>query len=138
MNDFVTTGYFPVLTTIFNDVERTINETMRTVKTGYPMNIIDLEGNGFELEVALAGFTKDDIQVEVKDSILTIKVEARETKDKVYLRQGISNKGMETSFKLSEKIDVSKITVKFENGLLVVNVPLKKDSETNTRKIKIS
>lgn len=138
MGDFITRGYFPVLTSIFDDAERVLNESMRTVKMNYPMNIVDLDGKGFELEIALAGFSKDGIQVEVKDSVLNIKVTAPVTKERSYLRKGISYRDMETSFKLSERIDISNITVKFVDGLLIINVPIKKDSETNTRKIEIN
>ena len=66
MNDFINRGFFPVFTNVFRDVERIANESMRTVKTNYPMNIIDLNGRGFELQIALAGFSKENIQVEVK------------------------------------------------------------------------
>lgn len=138
MNDFINRGFFPVFTSVFRDVERVANESMRTVKTNYPMNIIDLNGNGFELQIALAGFSKGNIQVEVKDKILNIKVEPPVTdSETVYLRQGISYRNMETSFQLSDKIDVSKISVKFVDGLLKINVPLKEDAETKTRKIKV-
>ena len=102
------------------------------------MNIIDLNGNGFELQIALAGFSKENIQVEVKDKILNIKVEPPVLdSETVYLRQGISYRNMETSFQLNDKIDVSKISVKFVDGLLIINVPLKEDAETKTRKIKV-
>lgn len=137
MEDFITRGYFPILTSIFDDTAKVLNESMRTVKTNYPMNIVDLDGKGFELEIALAGFPKESIQVEVKDSILYVKVSAPITEERSYLRKGISYRDMESSFKLSERIDVSNITVKFVDGLLIINVPIKKDSETNTRKIEI-
>jgi molecular chaperone IbpA len=137
-NEFTSRGFFPVFTSVFNDFERVINESMRTAKTSYPTNIIDLDGKGFRLEVALAGFSKNEIDVEVKDRVLTIRATPAEKQDVVYLRQGISYKNMETTFQLSDKIDISKISVKFVNGLLMVDVPLREDEQTNTRKIKIS
>ena len=58
-----------------------------------PYNIRKLGTDGYELEMALAGFTKDDINVEVKEDVLTISA-SKESKDEEesFLHKGIAKR----------------------------------------------
>ena len=54
---------------LFNELERTAQHAHDHYP---PHNIIKLDDTNFLIEVAVAGFTKDDIEIEVKDQILSV------------------------------------------------------------------
>ena len=142
----VTRGFFPVFSRTFEELERFYDDSIKNFKTQYPMNIIKCVEDGYRIEVALAGFSKEDISVEVNKNVLNIDASVPnrvvrdydETSANTYIRRGISYREMSQSFQIGESIDVENITVEFVNGLLSVNLPLKKDTETLNRKIEIS
>lgn len=86
------------------------------------------------LEIALAGYSKDDIIVELADNVLTVrtvyqesghepdefKQESRWVDDGVYMRKGVASRGFSISWNLVGNWDVGEIT--FVNGML--NIPL--------------
>ena len=144
-------GGFPVITKYLFDnlMTETFNNDMLKMKSSYPMNIIECmetKGNvekviGYRLEYALAGFNKDEIEIQVKDNILNIHVEKKERdyqegNSQNYLRQGISYKEFNVSYKLMDGVDKEKIKVSYENGILYINLPLKQE-EVNSYKIEI-
>lgn len=104
-------------------------------KSNYPMNIVSVKEKGQtvakRIEYALAGFRKDEITLSIKDDILTIEAEHKQESDENEIPEynGISYKKMSLSYALMENADQEKITCKFENGLLSITIPLKKEEE---------
>lgn len=96
----------------------------------YPYNIKLIkndkgEDKQYEIEVALAGVGKNNIDVRVKDALLHIEVKHSEDKDKdSFLRKGISNRSGKLSFSLGEKVQKKKISSSYIDGLLKVVIPL--------------
>jgi HSP20 family protein len=98
----------------------------------YPYNIKLVknakgEDQQYEIEVALAGVGKNNIDVRVKDTLLHIDVKHPETEEKdpnPFLRKGISNRTGKLSFSLGEKVQKKKITSSYIDGLLKVVVPV--------------
>ena len=86
--------------------------------------------------MAVAGFKKDHIDIEVKDHVLTIKGErpARREQDR-YVHKGISAKNWKKSFRLSEYTEV--IGADLEDGILAVNLQVVLPKEKQPRKISI-
>jgi HSP20 family molecular chaperone IbpA len=80
----------------------------------------------YEIEVALAGVGKNNIDVKVKDTLLNIEVKNPELEDNKnsYLRKGISQRKGKLSFSLGEKVQKKKISSSYIDGLLRVVVPL--------------
>lgn len=96
---------------------------------------------GYLLEADLPGFDKKDIGVELKDDVLTIKAERHsevEDKDKQdnFVRIERSFGSYERSFDVSG-IDTEKIAVKYENGVLSLNLPEKEPVVPETRTLTI-
>lgn len=88
-----------------------------------PYNIIAVDDDHFRLEVALAGFAKDDIEVTVEDGYLTVqshKVEETDEEQENYIYKGISSRSFMRSFKLGEHVEVTNASM--DNGILVVEV----------------
>jgi molecular chaperone IbpA len=82
-----------------------------------PHNIVRLDENHYIVELAVAGFTKDDIDISVNDGNLVIKGEKREVKQDVhYLYRGIGNRSFTKTFSLSDTIEVR--GAEFIDGIL--------------------
>lgn len=98
----------------------------------YPYNIKLIKNNKgedqqYEIEVALAGIGKNNIDVRVKDAFLHIDVKHADPEDKEkksFLRKGISNRTGKLSFSLGEKVQKKKISSSYIDGLLKVVVPV--------------
>jgi len=91
---------------------------------GYPPHNIVKSKNGTEyyVEIALAGFNKDDVKIETIDNTLIISGQQHnETDEKLeYVYKGISNKSFVKKFALAENIKVA--TAKFDDGILTVSL----------------
>jgi HSP20 family protein len=98
----------------------------------YPYNIKLIkndkgEDKQYEIEVALAGVGKNNIDVRVKDTLLHIDVKQSTSEEKdgeFYLRKGMSNRSGKLSFSLGEKVQKKKISSSYIDGLLKVVVPV--------------
>lgn len=109
--------------TIFNNIEPTWQQEFRFTN---PFNDTDLAENS--LTIALPGFSKKDIKIDVDGDLLVISSEvesAQETKFK---------KSFKRSFRLIKDIDVDTIKATMENGILCITF----DKKNVTKEIKIS
>ena len=74
-----------------------------------PYNIERLAENDYRITMAVAGFNRDDINIEVKESTLTVrgeKTEQEEDKDREYLHRGIATRSFERRFQLADHVEV--------------------------------
>ena len=87
-----------------------------------PYNISKINDNNYIIEMALAGFNKDDIEIELADSELTVRSKKRENlnKDVNLIHQGISHRSFNRKFTLSEEILVKNAEMK--NGMLIIKL----------------
>lgn len=85
-----------------------------------PYNIIRENDYDFKIEMALAGFSKEDIEVVVANDVLTIKSVKENNQDSKNVYKGISYRKFTREFALAEDIRVE--DAKLENGLLTVNL----------------
>ena len=89
-----------------------------------PYNIERLEENEYRITMAVAGFSSDDLNIEVKEGTLSVRGEkTTETKDREFLHRGIAARNFERRFRLADHVEVSGATL--ENGFL--NVDLKRE-----------
>ena len=90
-----------------------------------PVDIYET-GDGIVLKIELPGVNKDDVSVEVKDNVLTIKGERLldpAIKDENYYRKERSFGKFNRSFSLQESIKPDLIKASFKDGVLTVEVP---------------
>lgn len=94
--------------------------------------------NEFVLTAEIAGLNPDDIKIEIKDDILTVKGEVKsETNgDGKYLLKEIFYGEFSRSLRLPEPVEIDKVEAKVENGLLTIHMP--KAEEARPKTIKIS
>lgn len=87
--------------------------------TNYPpYNVIKESETELRLEVALAGFSKNEVTVFTEDGKLTIDGHKTTDADKEYVYKGLANRAFNRSWTLPDDLEVK--TVKFEDGLLSV------------------
>lgn len=97
-------------------------------------NVVRHSEDNLSIELALAGYTADDIEVEVKDGSLHVRGVMPED-DRDYAFKGISTKKFERSFKLAEHVIVT--GADFVNGLLVIDLKVELPEEKKPRLIPI-
>ena len=94
-----------------------------TVPNFPPYNIVKTGDNQYDVELALAGFNKKDIDVTVEDGILTIKSIVKEAKDKKedgVIHKGIAKRMFSKSFTIADDVEVKGAELK--DGLLKVSL----------------
>ena len=104
--------------------------------TGFPpYNIRKVGDYGYEIELALAGFGKDDIEVEVANGVLTIRSVKNNSDESEVLHRGISYRKFNRKYTLADDIIVT--GAKLENGLLLVQLEQVVPEEKKARLIDI-
>ena len=104
---------------------------------GYPpYNIERTDETHYRISIAVAGFADKDLNVEVRDGVLTIAGKREEAAKAGYLYQGIAGRSFERRFQLAEHVEVR--AAKLENGLLHVDLERVVPEEKKPRKISIN
>mgnify|MGYP000202034241 FL=1 len=88
-----------------------------------PYNIVKISEEEYCIEIAIAGFSKDDIEIQSKDSILTINTLDKNDETEVeteYLHKGISARSFRKSFNLAEYVVVQGAS--FKDGILSIEL----------------
>lgn len=92
------------------------------------VNIIETKED-YRVEVAAPGFEKSDFKIELDHEILTIssdKKNIEEVKEgELITKQEFSYQSFERTFRLPEQVEESKITAKYNNGILLITLPKK-------------
>ncbi len=97
-----------------------------------PVDIYETD-SGITLKVELAGVEKQDVAVEVKDNVLTLKGERLldpEIKDEHYFRKERSFGKFRRTFTLQESIRPDHVKASFKNGILTIKIPKPTDEKT--------
>ena len=85
---------------------------------------------GYELDVDLPGYKKENVQVELKDGCLTVTAKTAQSKDEQdengrYIRRERYSGTCSRAFYVGEDIEQNDINAKFEDGILKLSVPKK-------------
>ena len=83
-----------------------------------PYNIRKLGDGKYEIELALAGFTKDDIKVELKEGTLSVSAKKEEKDSDNLVHQGIASRSVLRKFSLSEYMEIK--DADFKDGILKI------------------
>lgn len=101
-----------------------------------PFDIIRHGENKFSLVLALAGFDKDDITINVENRVLSVAGKPSQTEGGDFLHRGIAKRAFEHKFKLGEHTEVNEAVQK--NGLLEISLVRIIPEKLQSRKIEIS
>jgi len=119
----------------FEHLERLLKRTAKSAGDAYPpYNIEDAGGDCLRIVLAVAGFSRDELNVTVEDNQLVIRGKQNESADRTFLHRGIAARQFQRAFVLAEGIEVT--GAELENGLLAIDLARPR-AETITRTIEI-
>ena len=116
---------------LFNELEFTAKHAQDHYP---PHNIIKAGESDYLIELAIAGFSKDEINIEVKDRTLTVKGE-HVSKGREFIHRGISTKKFKRTFRLSEHVHVNGADI--QDGILAIELQYVIPEDQRPRKINI-
>jgi len=131
----------PSLGSLFNDFFN--DDVMLRDYAGHVPSVNITENDkSYNIEVSAPGFEKNDFNVRIEDSMLTVsgehKIEKNEENEK-FVRKEFNYGSFSRSFNLIDLIDEEKIDAKYENGILKIKLPKNEKAKAkNMKEIKIS
>ena len=117
---------------VFDQLDEFIHHSKKL--PSYPPYNIKRDGNNFTIEMALAGFSKDDIEITTVEDILTISSNKESSKENEVYR-GISNRKFTRNFSMADDIEIKSAELK--DGLLNIKLERVIPEDKKPRKIKI-
>jgi len=102
---------------IWNELDTALTNSVDSTNVFPRHNIVKVDEEVYHIQLALAGYSRDDLNVELEDGVMVITGE-KEDETVEYLHKGISTKKFRRTFRLNENVEVSDAT--FVDGLLVV------------------
>lgn len=119
----------------FDHFEETFNRMRKSGADGYPpYNIEQTHENGLRISLAVAGFTMDDLDVEIEKNQLTIRGQQNDEDERIYLHRGIAARQFQRSFVLADGIKV--LGAWMDNGLLHIDME-REEPKSSAEKIQI-
>jgi molecular chaperone IbpA len=124
---------FDRLANLLESAARTSSES------GYPpYNIVTTGENAYRIEIAVAGFTPDELNIEVKENLLTVtgrKTANDDATQKTYLHRGLAERDFERRFQLADYVVVTEANL--VNGLLSIALKRELPEALKPRRIEI-
>jgi len=105
----------------FEDFEQTLDRISKMQTEGYPpYNIEQIGDNQLRITLAVAGFSDDDLSIELEDNQLVIRGRQADDQDRVFLHRGIAARQFQRNFVLADGIEVN--GAHLDNGLLHIEL----------------
>ena len=102
-----------------------------------PYNIEKTADDAWRISIAVAGFSEDDLSVEVRESALIVSAsKSEENDDRTYLHRGIANRAFERRFALADHVRVSGAS--HVNGMLNIDLVREVPEALKPRRIEIA
>ena len=117
---------------LFDELDR----VARHANDNYPPhNIVKVDDTNYLIELAVAGFARDELEIEVKDRSLRVSGK-HQNRGRDYIHKGISAKKFDKAFRLSEYVQVNGADL--EDGILAIGLEVVVPEEMRPRKIDIN
>jgi molecular chaperone IbpA len=118
------------------EMERLANVQLASRQTNYPpYDLLKLDDDTYKLSLAVAGFSKNDIDVSVDNGTLIIKGEIAEVVDAEVVHKGIAGRKFTRTFALGEYMEVT--GAEMEDGMLHINIDRVIPEEKKPKVIKV-
>ena len=105
----------------FDHFEQTFDRLKKSAGEAYPpYNIEQVSEDDLRITLAVAGFTMDDLEVEVENNQLTIRGKQEDDTERAYIHRGIAARQFQRSFVLADGIEVKDASL--SNGLLHIDM----------------
>ena len=119
----------------FDQLEREMDRVKKSTDGYPPYNVEQISDDGLRITLAVAGFTMDDLDIELDHNQLTIRGKQADDDARVYLHRGIAARQFQRNFVLADGIEVG--GAQLDNGLLHIDMK-RIVPEASARKIEIS
>ena len=127
---------FRNLTVGFDDIFEQLSTLSSYDTSNYPpYNIKKVGKEKYQLEMALAGFTKTDVIVEVKENTLTISGKVSDKDTDTFVHRGIAQRSFKRQWTLAEHLEVTSAVLK--DGVLKVDMKLNLPEEKKPKTITV-
>jgi HSP20 family protein len=140
-NNPVRRSVAPVFSSLFNElIENDPFFRQTAERNSLPSVNISESDQGYHIELSAPGFKKEEIEIHVEDSVLTISGKHEETKSensKKYSRKEFSYQNFKRSFNLPEQAHTEGIEARFENGILSLDIPRQAEEHKSVKKIEL-
>ena len=133
----------------FDHFERMLDRVSKSQADGYPPYNVEQTGeNTLRLTLAVAGFARNDLAIQIEDNQLVVRGKQTDEGERVYLHRGIAARQFQRAFVLAEGIEVTGASL--DNGLLHVEltrrqpesrvrvIDIKSDAATGSRPVDLS
>jgi molecular chaperone IbpA len=121
----------------FDRLFNVLDEVQRTAEETYPpYNIERHDENRFQISVALAGFSPNEVTLTVEQNVLTLEGRKADKEGKTFLHRGISTRSFKRQFTLADHVEVK--GARFENGLLLIDLQREIPEAMKPRRIAIN
>ena len=97
-----------------------------------PYNIVKVDETTTELEIALAGFSREEIEVATERGVLSVSTHREETDSREYTHRGLAQRTFARNWQLGDDVIVENVS--YENGLLSIRL-VKEVPEAQQRKV---
>ena len=105
----------------FDQLERALDRVSKASADGYPpYNIEQVDDIAIRITLAVAGFSRAELNVTVEDTQLIVRGRQVDDEDRVYLHRGIAARQFQRSFVLADGIEI--LGAELDNGLLHVDL----------------
>lgn len=120
----------------FDRIPSVLAHAMQRTENGYPPYDIEKCGeNEYRIVLALAGFTKDDLEIIVEQNLLTVRGERKQKNGREYLHHGIATRSFQRVFDLADYIEVTGAMM--GDGLLMIDLKRELPEALKPRRIEI-
>ena len=124
----------------FDALDKMLDSAFReNAQTSYPpYNIVKTANDRYRVEIAVAGFADDDIEVTQHQNVLIVRGQAAKKDDEKveYLHRGIAQRAFEHRFQLADHVDVTRAGL--DHGMLVIDLVRHVPEAMQPRKIAIA
>ena len=118
----------------FDQLERTLDRLAKNAEGYPPYNIERIGEDGLRITLAVAGFTTDDLTIELVENQLSVRGRQTDDATRVFLHRGIAARQFQRAFMLADGIEV--MGARLDNGLLSIEL-MRPHAEPRIRTIRI-
>ena len=119
----------------FDEIERALDRVTKGAD-GYPPYNIERTGeDSYEVTLAVAGFTPEELTITAEQNVLTVEGRKSEKTERHYLYQGISARAFRRQFNLADYVKVA--GADFDNGLLRISLVREIPEAMKPRRVEI-
>ncbi len=128
------------MTVLFKEFEAPAKEISKTHNPKFiPSHNLLRSDKGYELEMMVSGYAKENIDIDLKEEKMTVKGHLPEAAqgDTKFIRRGFRTENFEVVFTISDKINTDGITATCVNGVLRISLPFREEVVATPQRINI-